>query len=146
MIFSFALLFFAHPACAAACSSAASTAGPRWTIDHYLYDASLRRDWEILIDCNHPQLPARMTLANQLPTSHRTPALPTIKAGASVEITGTANDPGSICLTGTAIENAFTGQTVRVRLDANGHFVMGRVRGSHLVELIAAARPLWGTP
>src|SRR6185503_13698618 len=39
------------------------TAQSRWRVDHYVYDASLKRDWEVLVDCEHPGSPARMKLA-----------------------------------------------------------------------------------
>jgi hypothetical protein len=35
----------------------------RWRVDHYAYDASLKRDWEVLVDCDHPGAPARIKLA-----------------------------------------------------------------------------------
>jgi hypothetical protein len=148
-----ALLFAAAAAYASACSSAKG-AKPKMILDHYVYDPSLRRDWEVLIDCNHPAAPAQMKLASnrtgtvQIPkhtaaTAENNPA-PAIKAGADVEVSNGSNPLTSIRLSGTAMQTAFPGQPIRVRLNVSGRFVTGLVRGPHSVELISAAKPLWG--
>lgn len=66
-----AVVVFA-PVRAALCQAAPGGAAPqsRWEVDRYVYDASLQRDWEVLVDCDHPDAPARMELA---PKGARTP-------------------------------------------------------------------------
>ena len=157
-------------ACAAAgTKSPAQTTKPHWVLDHYVYDASLREDWAVLVDCNHPAAPARMRLvpntvdsaqATQRATAQRSKTLAAvriqaairagvkaeIKSGTAVEVLNGANQPASIHVTGTAMETAFFGQPIRVRLSSSGNFVRGSVRGPHTVQLTAAAKPLWGEP
>ena len=151
--------------CAAGTAPPAHALKPLWVIDHYVYDASLKEDWAVLVDCNHPAAPAQMKLASNIrgkgqvtqratashtknPAPVRIPstAAAEIKSGTAVEVLNGANQPASICLTGTAMETAFLGQPIRVRLSATGNFVRGLVRGSHSVELTAVAKPLWGEP
>ncbi|MGC2162431.1 MAG: flagella basal body P-ring formation protein FlgA [Silvibacterium sp.] len=151
------------PARASVCAAASGTnaAGPRWKLDHYLYDASLHKDWEVLIDCDHPAAPARMQLVpnlRALPASatHTTARLASksslpvapigIKLGTTVEVSNRPGAPASIQLSGTAMQSALRGQHIRVRLSANGSFVNALVRGPHSVELAAAAKPSWGQP
>lgn len=159
-LFIFAIaLHFAVSAQASPCPSARKSATSRWTLDHYLYDSSLRQDWEILIDCNHPAAPARMQLALTRGTARKrqsaktTASMPTqipaalrIKAGTAVEVLSPADSSASIHLAGTAMQTAFAGQPIRVRLDPSGHFVNGLVRGPHSVELAAATKLSWGRP
>lgn len=155
-IFSIAL-HFAVSAQASPCAAARKSTTPRWTLDHYLYDSSLNQDWEILIDCNHPAAPARMQLAlgtvRKRQSRQTTASMPTpipaalrIKAGTAVEVLSPADSSVSIHLAGTAMQTAFAGQLIRVRLDPGGHFVTGLVRGPHSVELAAAPKLSWGQP
>lgn len=138
-----------------------TTAHPRWTVDHYVYDASLKRDWAVLTDCEHPGAPARMELlpkgvhepigrtahAGQfLKTANPKPRAVAVKAGAAVEVSSAPNAPARILLSGTAMQTAFAGQSVRVRLTASGRFIRGIAVGPHSVELAAAAQPSWGKP
>lgn len=123
-------------------------------LDHYVYDASLRRDWEVLIDCNHPATPAQMKLApttvgamQSLKRAVATPEknrAPIIRVGTDVEVSNGPSARTSIRLSGTAMQTAFPGQPIRVRLNVSGRFVTGLVRGPHSVELASAAKPLWG--
>jgi hypothetical protein len=133
--------------------TAASAAIPCWTLDHYVYDASLHQDWEVLIDCNHPEAPAQIKLTQNTRraqvtrrTKSQLPVLVAIHAGAAVEVSSAADSPASIRLYGTAMETAFDGQPIRVRLNVSGHFVSGLVRGPHAVQLVPAAKPLWRQP
>ena len=152
--------------------SGSKTAQSRWRIDHYVYDASLKRDWEVLVDCGHPGAPARMKLAPEgvhrtlganaaratstalveQETKHAQPAAnsqPTpvvIRAGADVEVSSAPGSPARILLSGTAMEMGRAGQDIRVRINASGRFLRGVVRGPHSVELAAAAKPAWGKP
>jgi hypothetical protein len=154
-------------------ASGDKTAQPRWRIDHYVYDASLKRDWEVLVDCDHPGSPARMKLAPEGEHTPRSaelaraskavhgeqepdsashvvePQQPTpivIRAGADVEVSSASGSPARILLSGTAMEMGRVGQEIRVRIDASGRFLQGTVRGPHSVELAAAAKPAWGKP
>lgn len=145
LILVFALPFAVSNAHASACAAREKTATQRWTIDHYIYDASLKHNWEVLIDCDHPAAPARMKLAPD-PSGHaaKAIALPVIKAGTAVEVSGAPGSPATIQLSGTALETAFAGQPIRVRLSAGNRLVTGLVRSPHSVELASAAKaPRW---
>lgn len=146
----------------------AKAAGARWQVDHYVFDASLHRDWKVLVDCRHPDAPARMEL---LPpavqgrdkgkylsveqAAHEGDARPNgaqeflipslIKAGETVNVASGARGPARISMRGIAMQTAFSGQKIRVLLSANGRFVSGVVRGPHRVELSSVARS-WGKP
>jgi hypothetical protein len=142
------------------------TAQPRWRVDHYVYDASLKRDWEVLVDCDHPGAPARMKLApvgahitraaNAVPVEQETksaqhvansqPTPVVIKAGADIEVSSAPGSPARILLSGTAMEMGRVGQDIRVRINASGRFLSGIVRGPHSVELASVAKPAWGKP
>ncbi|HET8637941.1 MAG TPA: flagella basal body P-ring formation protein FlgA [Acidobacteriaceae bacterium] len=170
------LLIFALAAASAHASvcdtpSGDKTVQPRWRVDHYVYDASLKRDWEVLVDCDHPGAPARMKLAPKgahalvqnaprdisnvaraeqdsetAPHANPQPAPVVIRTGAAVEVSSAPGSPARILLSGTAMEMGRLGQHIRVRIDASGRFLQGTVRGPHSVELAAAAKPAWGKP
>ncbi|MGH9586273.1 MAG: hypothetical protein ACRD3F_04940 [Acidobacteriaceae bacterium] len=157
------------PGFAAGASTCAASGGPntsqaRWKVDHYIYDASLHRDWEVLVDCEHPDAPARMELVpfrkqtdpeqssgvthgltSQDMNAGRSSQV-SIKAGEVVEVASAANSLTSISMRGVAMQTAFFGQRIRIRLSVGGHFVYGIVRGSHSVQLAAAAMPGWRKP
>jgi hypothetical protein len=142
------------------------TAQSRWRVDHYVYDASLKRDWEVLVDCEHPGAPARMKLAPEgthitraasaarveqgpkaaPPAANSQLAPVVIRTGADVEVSSAPGSPARILLSGTAMEMGRAGQDIRVRINASGRFLRGVVRGPHSVELAAAAKPAWGKP
>jgi hypothetical protein len=135
---------------ASVCSAAPTEAIPRWTLDRYVYDSSLKRDWSVFVDCNHPAAPARMKLAPSATGSKRMAAevvsnlAPIIvKAGTAVEVSNSMNALATMHLSGTAMQTAFLGQPIRIRLDASGRFITGLVRGPHSVELASSAKPLW---
>ena len=158
------LLMFVFAAASAHISACAqppsgTTAHPRWRVDHYVYDASLKRDWAVLVDCEHPSAPAQMRL---LPKGRREPARRAahdrqllkpanpqtraiaVKAGAEVEVASAPDAPARILLAGTAMQTAFAGEPVRVRINASGRFVRGIALGPHSVELAASTQPSWG--
>ena len=155
------LMFVFAAGCAHAQACGDQATHSRWGIDHYVYDASLKRDWAVLVDCEHPSAPARMQL---LPKGRREPVVRAtqggqllrpanpqtrtvaVKAGASVEVSSAPDAPARILLSGTAIETAFAGQPVRVRINASGRFVLGIALGPHSVELAAAAQSSWSKP
>lgn len=151
----FALIFapalIAAHAHASVCESAKKGATPqRWEIDRYIYDASLKQDWEVLVDCDHPAAPGRMKLTPntsghpQIAKPAPSPsAPPVIKVGGTVEVASAPGSRAAIRLSGTALETAFAGQPIRVRLSAGNRLVTGLVRGPHSVELAAASRPRW---
>lgn len=156
-VFAFALAALSARASVCNASAAAKphvqTAKPHWTLDHYVYDASLHQDWAVLVDCSHPASPARMTPAqNTQSREHRSraqsaaPVRPqvSVKTGTTVDVLNAADDPASFHLAGTALETAFVGQPIRVRLGASGNMVRALVRGPHSVELAAEAKPSWG--
>lgn len=141
----------------------------RWRIDHYVYDASLRRSWKVLVDCDHPDAPPHMELvpledrsgqgnsarmprrADSGNTKHEdvkqgTLAPVCVKAGEVVEVLNAPHGAASISMQGIAMQTALRGQRIRVRLTAGGHFISGVVRGPHLIELAGAIRPIWGKP
>lgn len=159
------------PAHASVCRDVRGAEAPQahWKVAHYIYDSSLHRDWEVLVDCQHPDAPARIGLAptsvhraagtgahNVQGTGHeaasrgranRPSAAPiSIKAGAAVEVSNAPDASASIMLTGTALQTALSGQIIRVRLRPSGRFVTGIVRGPHSVELATIARLSWGKP
>lgn len=153
-IAAFAIAFAAGCARASVCSPAPEDALPRWTLDHYVYDASLKRDWAVLIDCNHPAAPARMSLASSATASlqidksmarndKRNVAPIIVKAGTAVEVSNSMNARTAMRLSGIATQTGFLGQSIRIRLNASGRFITGLVRGPHSVELASAAKPLW---
>ena len=138
------------------CAAREKAATQRWVIDHYIYDASLKQDWEVLVDCDHPAAPARLKLAlntsdrpqsaKRFPSSPVKTAAPIIKAGSTVEVSGAPGSSAAIQLSGTALETAFAGQPIRVRLSAGNRLVTGLVRGPHSVELASATKALWSRP
>ena len=164
------LIFALAAACAHAsvcdAPSGDKAAQPRWRVDHYVYDASLKRDWEVLVDCEHPGSPARMKVAPEgaqipraanaarveqgpktaPPAANSQPQPVVVRAGADVEVFNDPGSPARILLSGTAMEMGRLGQEIRVRIDASGRFLQGTVRGPHFVELAAAAKPAWGKP
>lgn len=145
-------LIAAH-AHASVCAAREKAATQRWAIDRYIYDASLKQDWEVLVDCDHPAAPERIKLAPN-PSGHtqnvKPPPLgpvknapPIIRAGAPVVVSGPLGSPATIQLSGTALETAFAGQPIRVRLRAGGGFITGVVRGPHSVEVASAEKTHW---
>ena len=151
LILAFTLTLAAASAQGSACSAAAKRTEPNLVLDHYVYDASLHRDWEVLIDCKHPAAPAQMKLAPNTtriePAAKRTEDNPVsngVKAGASVVVSNSSNALTSIRLSGTAMQTAFRGQPIRVRLSSSGHFITGFVRGPHSVELASVVKLQWG--
>jgi len=154
LILAFALPFITLHAHASACAAREKAATQRWAIDRYIYDASLKQDWEVLVDCDHPAAPARMKLAPNTsglaptvkpvlsgPVKNAAPLV--IKTGSAVEVSGAPGSPATIQLSGTALETGFAGQPIRVRLSAGNRLVTGLVRGPHSVELAAAEKAHW---
>lgn len=171
-IFALLILFLAFP-CFAADSAAATTAEEakspqvRWEIDHYFYDESLHREWEVLTDRTHPAAPSRMELVpiskqgkheesehvvqtmgfkgtKQNHASQWAFSPVCIRAGQSVEVSNAAPARTRILLEGVAMQTASPGQKIRVRLGSTGRFISAIVRGPHLVELAPPAQPSWG--
>lgn len=150
ILFAFALA--ALPARAAACASA-------WRVDHSVYDAVLHKQWAVLVNCAHPEDPARMEIissrdaagvhAREVERNEKREAAIfagaiSVKAGTAVEVRNAVNGMVSIRMAGTAMQSASIGQTIRVRLNSEGSFVYAIVRGPHVVELAAAgSKPVW---
>lgn len=158
-IFVLSCVFAALPAYAEACVL-------HWRVDHYIHDASLNKDWAVLVNCDDPAIPAKL-----VPATHReaqaferemgTPRAKNVakatiaadaaraiclKAGAPIEVTNAASSTVSMQLAGTAMQSAYPGQTIRVRLNADGQYVSAVVRGPHVAQLVAAAKPVWRRP
>lgn len=156
--------------CAASCIGPkdAKTAEKPWHVDHFVFDASLHRDWKVMVDCGHPGVPARMELlpfaapeqgegksSSGMPVADAGDASPQndresvaaamIKSGDTVDVTSGVRGAVRVSIRGIAMQTAFPGQKIRVRLSANGRFVFGVVRGPHRVELSESAKP-WGKP
>lgn len=157
------------PARASVCTDASASG---WRLDHFFYDASLKRDWRVLVNCDHPELPPRMVLGPKAdgteakarivnPEDGKREAgssrdrvafndvkrakLICIRAGTEVQVESAPSTVARILLAGKAMQTAFAGQRIRVRLDLGGRFVSGIVRGPHQVVL-AGAKPAWGQP
>lgn len=146
-IFLLVNLIAVFQACASVCTKAATeakAAGPRWIVDHYVYDAPLAKSWVVMVDCNHPQTPARMELSKDSSGGKSGSAKPEagIRLGAAVDIFSDRG-PTSIRLSGTAIDAGNVGQIVRVRIGAEGEIVRGYARSSHTVELTAGPKKAW---
>lgn len=139
----------------------------QWELDHYFYDASLHREWEVLVDRVHPDAPARVELvpfskqsnhdesvrvakaavpkaAKPNNASRRSFIPVTIRAGELVSVSNSAQSSVSISMRGTAMQTASFGHKIRVLLNPSGRFLSGVVRGPHLVELAAPAKISWG--
>lgn len=154
LLLSLVLALVPLPARAAGCASG-------WRVDHYVHDAALHRDWAVLVNCAHPAAPARMQITSQrdagitTPLGERWSGKPTagnsatvigVKAGAAVEVLGPANGMVNMRLSGTAMQTASLGQTIRVRLNPEGYFVHAVVRGPSEVVLVAAKKLSWRQP
>jgi len=162
------VLFLALPFLAAhgATSRIAEEAkAPRahWEMDHYFYDESLHREWEVLVDRAHPDTPARMELvpigkhkeseriaraagfngAKQNDASQPAFSAVCVRAGQIVEVSNAGPAPARILLEGVAMQTASPGQKIRVRLGSTGRFISAIVRGPHSVELAAPVGHSW---
>jgi hypothetical protein len=136
---------------AATCTAETNSGQPHWILDHYHYDPALHRDWQVLVDCNHPAAPEQTRPAPSASgISHRgnrvTVSTVVVHAGAVVEVSSTPNSPTAIRLSGTAMQTAFVGQPVRVRLASSGRFITALALGPHSVELVQPQKPQWGHP
>lgn len=142
-----------------------------WRIDHYLDDVALHRRWAVLVDCDHPDAPARVVPAGRATggaacqarpaatvrggsqsrsanagvggSTTRRWSTPEIKAGAEVEVESPAGASARFLLSGKAIEPGYAGHAIRVRLNATRSIVRAGVRGPHLAVLIASHEPAW---
>lgn len=164
----FPVLFLALPFLAAhgATSRIAEEAKAQrahWEMDHYFYDESLHREWEVLVDRAHPDTPARMELvpigkheesedvaraaglngAKQSDAGRQAFSAVCVRAGQIVEVSNAVPAPARILLEGVAMQTAFPGQKIRVRLGSTGRFISAIVRGPHSVELAAPVGPSW---
>lgn len=147
-----ALSLAALHASASVCTNSAGanqralTTEQHWKLDHYVYDATLKQYWEVLIDCDHPQTPAQtlpipISGGRSQTTKRHAPFV--IEPGSEVEVSTAANASSNIYFSGTVMEGAFAGQSIPVRLSASGKIVRAFVRGPHSVELAATDKPLW---
>jgi Chaperone for flagella basal body P-ring formation len=124
-------------------------------VDHYFFDAPLKKDWAVKVDCAHPERPGMISEVDLGPgESHQKAALISapklkpetqlIRAGSMVEIWKTGN--AQIRLVGTALDSAPIGQSIRVRAGLGNHVLRGIVRGADSVELTGNNEMPWGEP
>ena len=136
-------------------SSSLPFAGDSLVVDHYVFDAALKRSWAVMIDCRHPNWPAQ---AVEVPSREAEAAsmsahaiqarssrldAAVIASGSRVELW--QDGDASIRLTGVALESGKVGQSIRVRAGLGFKFLRGIVRGPHSVEL-AAIQTGWRQP
>lgn len=114
------------------------------------YDAAIGQQWEVRIDCRHPERPASIVPASgPVPAAERTAmredvnTVPVVKEGSAVQIWRDGNV--RIRLSGVAMEPAQLNHPVRVRMPAQGVILWGLVRGPGSVELIGNIQS-WSTP
>jgi len=122
-------------------------------VDHYFFDAALKKNWAIKVDCAHPERPGTIIEADSGPGESHQQAAPIpasklqsefIRAGSTVEIWKTGN--AQIRLVGTALDSAPIGQSIRVRAGLGSHVLRGIVRGADSVELTGNNQMPWGEP
>jgi len=137
-------------------SASSSLVGDSLVVDHYVFDAPLKRNWAIMIDCTHPNWPAqaievpsmegeglRMTARATHSDALLLPA-PVIVSGSPVELW--RDGEASIRLAGVALESGVVGQSIRVRAGLGLKFLRGIVRGPHSVELAEDIKTGWREP
>jgi len=115
---------------------------------HFISDPVLKRRWQVLSDCRHPNWPPLAMEISQGFEQWREEArsgidmsslpahpvvLVTIPAGSRVDLW--SETPAHIHLSGTALEKAELGQTMRVRVGISGKVLTGTVSGPGAVEL-----------
>lgn len=136
-----------HASVCNASASANEAAGTSLSIDHYITDATLHRRWAVIVDCHHPDRPWILQTAQpqiekstpyppQLPVKHAKAVL-VIRTGGEVRLWRNA-DGASIDLSGTALEPGSIGQTIHVRTGQRSAVLEGKVRGAGSVELLVS--------
>jgi hypothetical protein len=140
------------------------------SINHYLYDATLKLSWAVVVDCRHPQRPA--TLIPVLPNSglhspvQRSGYLPAIEAiptkdglkqaprddsaGLDVVTAGSLVEIWKegevrIQLSGIAVQSAPRGGALMVRPQGKSVLLRGVARGANSVEIVGEGME-WGRP
>jgi hypothetical protein len=125
-------------------------------VDHYIFDAAVKRSWAVMIDCRHPEWPAEMVevqpstvrtkqiLRSEVPTLRPQLTSPSVASGSHVDLW--RNGEVNIRLSGVATEAALFGEPIRVRVDVSGVFLRGIVRGPHSVELTENSKMDWREP
>ena len=130
-------------------------AGSRDVVDHYFFDAALKKDWAVKVDCAHPERPGVIVAADSAPgeSPQKSASIPApkvqsetqfVRAGSMVEIWKTGN--AQIRLVGTALDSAPIGQSIRVRAGLGSRVLRGIVRGVDSVELTGNNAMPWGEP
>jgi Chaperone for flagella basal body P-ring formation len=140
------LLYAAPPPCRPSVSLPSVSPG---MANRYWSDPVLRRGWQVVTDCHHPNWPPQvLELSSISPlkkfgsdsaeTSVNPPlriaSKPMIQAGARIELW--RKMPVVIHLSGTALQTAQLGQNIRVRVDVSGKELQGIVCGPNSVQLV----------
>lgn len=106
-----------------------------------IVDAGLHRQWRIERDRAHPERPARLVevpwssgAGAQPEAAARGATLPAVRMGMKVTL-WRREEEIEVRLSGTALEAARVGETVRVRAGLHGAVLRGVVRGPGVVEL-----------
>ncbi|HEX3472917.1 MAG TPA: hypothetical protein VHT28_17190 [Silvibacterium sp.] len=146
------ILISSQPLCLGASGSVCKQTKPAFSstsaidsivVDHYVFDATLKRSWAVMIDCRHPDWPAQAieirpavstspAASAALATAPR-PSIPVIRSGSPVELW--QDGKAHIQLSGIAMESAIVGQSIQVRAGLGSSLLRGIVRGPHSVEL-----------
>lgn len=125
----------------------------RDVVDHYFFDAALKKDWAVKVDCAHPERPGMIVAADSVSEEihQKAASIPAprsemqfVRAGSMVEIWKTGN--AQIRLVGTALDSAPIGQSIRVRAGLGNRVLRGIVRGTDSVELTGNNAMPWGEP
>src|SRR5580698_6377010 len=61
------LLFAGSSASGLACGHGTASAADHVVVDHYRFDAELKLSWAAMIDCRHPEWPARLVIVDSVP-------------------------------------------------------------------------------
>jgi hypothetical protein len=152
------LLFAGSSARGLACGHGAASAADHVVVDHYRFDAELKLSWAAMVDCRHPEWPARLVIVDAVPDEHggrRNPggSMPAdravtapirIASGSRVDVWRGGEQ--QIRLSGVAVESAMVGQPIHVRAGLGNTPLRGIVRGPHSVELTEENKAGWREP
>lgn len=145
-----------------AAGAAAPPATPDWVVDHYVRSFTGKREWAVMIDCNHPSAPERMQPVSGAVAQREVKFTPArrataqfgarpesaspvvIRYGSPVVVVSAPNATMTMRLTGVAEGTAPAGRMIRVRLTVFHALVNGIVRDANTVELVGAVQSRWG--
>ncbi len=151
-------LFAGSSARGLACGHGAASTTDHLVVDHYRFDAELKLSWAAMVDCRHPEWPARLVIVDAVPDERggrrnpvggmpedRAAAAPIrIASGSRVDVWRVGEQ--QIRLSGVALESAMLGQLIHVRAGLGNAPLRGIVRGPHSVELAEENKTGWREP